>query len=81
MKVQVSYLSVMGWRVVLGEVISKVGAARSPVEVVLILFYPVLEPVEAHVNGFGAALFDRVSEDAVGYLIVSFEGCGWLWMA
>ena len=76
-----SYLSVMCGRVVLGEVVSQVGAARGPEEVVLALFDSVLEPVEAHVYGFGAALLDSVREDAVSDCIVCFEGSGWLGMA
>ena len=65
----------------LGEVVSQVGAARCPEEVVLALFDSVLEPVEAHVDSFGAALFDSVREDAVGDGIVGFEGSWWLGMA
>ena len=64
----------------LGEVITKVSTAWCPIEVELSLFDSILEPVESHVNGLGASLFDCVSENAMGDRVVSFKGCGWLGM-
>ena len=48
---------VFGW-MVLGKVISAVEGAFAPINVVLALANTVADPVEAHVNGFGAALLD-----------------------
>ena len=76
-----SYLLVVLGRVVLGEIVTKVSTAWGPIEVVLALFDSILKPVESHVNGFGAALLDSVSENAMGNRVVSLEGCGWLGMA
>ena len=67
--------------VVFGEVITFVGASRGPVEMVLALADAILEPVEAHVDGFGTALLDCVREDAMGHSVVCFEWCGGLGMA
>ena len=75
-----SYLLVMLSRVVLGEVVTKVSAAGSPVEVELALFDSILEPVEPHVYGFGASLLDCVRENAMGYTVVSLEWGSRLWV-
>ena len=66
--------------VVFGEVVTFVRASWGPAEMALALADAILEPVEAHVYGFGAALFDCVREDAMGNSVVSFEGGGWLGM-
>ena len=42
----------MDGRMVLGLVITNIGAAGFPVDKELFLQCPVLDPVEAHVNGF-----------------------------
>jgi hypothetical protein len=45
----------------LGEVVGEVVAASAPVNVeVVTLLDSVLDPVEAHVDGFGSVLFDGV---------------------
>jgi hypothetical protein len=42
----------------------------------------VMNPVEAHIDGFGVFLFDGViGEDASGGAVVSYNGCGRLGMA
>ena len=46
--------AVMGRRVVLGEVVTKVSAAGFPINEKLALLGAVLDPIEAHVNGFGS---------------------------
>jgi hypothetical protein len=40
-----------------------------------------VEPIKAHVDGFGVALFDSVINDAGSTTVVNLEGCRWLWMA
>ena len=58
MQVSSAHAPVMGRGVVLGRVVGQIGGARAPVDVELALCLTVLEPVEAHVNRFGVALFD-----------------------
>ena len=48
----------MGRIVVLGEVVTEVSAAGFPINEKLALLCAVLDPIEAHVNGFGCFLFD-----------------------
>ena len=50
----------MGRRVVLGEVVTEVSADGFPINEKLALPGAVLDPIEAHVYGFGFFLFDRV---------------------
>jgi hypothetical protein len=42
---------------------------------------PISDPVEAHVDGFGSALFDCTIGDPRGTQVVSLDGGGGLWMA
>jgi len=35
-----------------------------------------VEPIEAHVNGFGTFLLDSVIEDSAGSVVVSLQGHG-----
>jgi len=55
---------------VLGKIVGMVGCARAPIDVELTLFLAVTEPIETHVNGLGAFLFDRVVDDSAGGVIV-----------
>ena len=48
----------------LGEEVGEVVAAFAPMDDVLVLGDAVLDPVKAHVHGFGAALLDGVINDA-----------------
>eukprot|EP00978_Attheya_sp_CCMP212_P030688 scaffold113843_cov57-Attheya_sp.AAC.1 len=41
----------------------------------------ILEPIKAHVDGFGAALFDCVIDNASSTTVVNLKGCRWLGMA
>jgi hypothetical protein len=66
---------------VFGEVVSHVGGAAFPVDNELALADAVADPVEAHVNGFGAFLSDGVIGDAHGILVVGLDGRGRLGMA
>ena len=51
---------------VFAEVIGEVRGSWGPVDVVLALVDSVLEPIEAHVYGLGASLFDLAVGDAGG---------------
>ena len=55
-----------------GEVVGDICVSRGPRDVELALVNTVFEPVESHVNGFWATLFDGAVEDAIGGAVVSF---------
>lgn len=59
----------------LGDVVGKIDCSRLPIDLELVLFYPVAKPIESHVNGFGALLLDSVIDDALGARIVGFDWC------
>ena len=65
----------------LGEVVSQVDSSRCPVDVELVLFNAVVEPVEAHVDGFGSVLPDGGVDNDVGCAIVGADGSGRLRMS
>ena len=67
---------VVGGREMLGVVVRMVFTTRFPVDSKLALSNTVADPIEAHVDGFGAPLFDFVIDDAFGDGIVSLDGCG-----
>ena len=67
--------------VVLGEIVGEVGAATFPENDELALGNSILEPVELHVDCFGADLFDTFVGDAVGGGVGIGDGRGRLWMA
>ena len=68
----------MGWWVVFGEAIGSIKFAFLPIYVKLVLSHAIAYPVEAHINGFGAFLFDCVIYNAIGCCIVSLDGgAGW----
>ena len=71
---------VFGW-MVLGKIIGAVEGAFAPIDVVLALANTVADPVEAHVDGFGAFLFYRIGNDTSGGAVVGLDGGGWLGMA
>ena len=52
-KIGRSHNTVMGRRVVLGELVTEVSSARFPINERLALPGAVLDPIEAHINGFG----------------------------
>lgn len=70
-------LMVLG-RMVLGEIIGKIVTAFLPVDSELALADAIADPVEAHVDGFGAALLDSVVDDAFGTGVVSLDWSGGL---
>ena len=58
---------------VLGEVVRFVAAAGTPVNVELLLFGAVADPVETHVHGFGAFLLNIVVSNAGSCGVVRLE--------
>ena len=65
----------------LGEIIGIILLARAPVDQKLTLVNSVPDPIEAHVNCFGLALFDFVEGQADCHFIVSLNGSGRLRMS
>ena len=49
--VVLSHVLVMGGRMMFCEVVGKIKSCWGPVDVELILFHSILDPVEAHVHG------------------------------
>ena len=71
----------MGWRVVLGEVVSKIGGAWGPIDAKLALFDAVADPIKSHVYGFGAYLFAGTIDNSAGGGVVGGNGCSRLWVS
>jgi len=66
---------------VLGVVIGKIISALLPVDAELALANAVTDPVETHINRFGAALLDGVIDETIGTSIVRLDRRGWLGVA
>ena len=81
MEISGAHLLVMFGAMVFGEVVAEVVFAGLPMDSKLALADAIADPVEAHVDGLGAALFDGVIEDARGTGIVDLDGCDRLWPA
>ena len=58
MQETVAHETVVTGGMVFGMVITEIVGARAPVDEKLALAYSILEPIETHVHGFGAFLFD-----------------------
>jgi hypothetical protein len=80
-KVLGPHLAVMSGRVMFSEAVSQIVSAAAPVDKELALGDAVSDPVEAHVGGFGAALFYSVVGNARGTGVAGLDGSGWLWMS
>jgi hypothetical protein len=63
------------------KIIGPVGGTTTPVDVKLTLADAITDPIETHIDGFGAFLFYRVVGDAGGCSVVSDEDRGRLRMA
>ncbi len=61
---------------VLGEVIGIVVETTAPVDDELAVGDAVFNPVETHVDGFGAALFDGIVGNSGGASIIGLDGGG-----
>ena len=68
----------MGRRIMLGELFAKVGPIGSPVHEELILVFPILDPIEVHVDSFGALLFNGVVGKSFGGGVVDTDRSWWL---
>ena len=77
-----AHLDVVAWWVMLGEVVGEVAGAGGPLDDELALADSVLDPVEAHVVGFGALDAGALVGESVGGRVVSDDwGWSWLFMA
>ena len=68
-------------RMVLRIEVTKVCCSWGPEDMELFLVHAVLDPVEAHVDGFGSYLFAGAVSNSDCGGIVYLDRCGWLWMA
>jgi hypothetical protein len=73
--------TVMGCRMMLGEVVGMIGAAWFPMDLELFLADAVADPVKAHVHGLGAALLDGMVADTGSGAVIGHDGGFWLGMA
>ena len=71
-----SHDTVMGRRVVLGEIVTKVSAAGFPINEKLTLPGAVLDPIEAHIYGFGYFLLYGAICETFGGRVVNAD---WSW--
>ena len=74
MQVSGAHRLVVFGREVFGVVVGQIFVARSPMDTKLTLADTISHPVKAHVDGFGAALFDRVVDDTSGAGVVYLDG-------
>jgi hypothetical protein len=65
----------------LGEVVSTIGFALAPVDLKLALAHSIANPIKTHVDRFGAFLFNGVSDDATGGVVVCRHWSSGLGMA
>ena len=80
-KIAGAHATMVCWRVMFGEVVGEIVGAAAPVDDELALADAVADPVETHVDGLGAALFDGVVYDPGGAVVVYLKGSGGLRMA
>ena len=73
-----SHNKVMGRRVVLGEVVNEVSASGFTINEKLAYPSAVLDPIEAHIDGFGSFLFDCAVGKAFRGRVVDADWSRWL---
>jgi hypothetical protein len=66
----------VGWWVMLGEVVGLIGFTWLPVDNELAMVDPVADSVEAHVHGFESELLDYVVGDGFSAFALCLDGCG-----
>ena len=65
--------SVVRRRMMLGELVTEVGSAGFTLREELLLAFLILDPIEAHVNSFGALLFNGAVGKAFGGGVVNAD--------
>jgi len=73
MEAQSARAPVNGRSKVLRVVVGKIANARLPLDDELAILDAIMEPIETHVNGFRAFLFNSSIEDATGDTVVSCD--------
>ena len=73
-----AHKAVMGRRVVLGGLVTEISVAGFPRNEKLALLGAVLDPIEAHVDGFGYFLFDCAFGEAFSGRVVDTDWSRWL---
>ena len=73
LEILIAHEFVVGWWVVLGEIIGSVSFAGGPIEIELTLCNAIFEPVIAHIKGFGFFHSHLSLQDAGGSGVVSFK--------
>jgi hypothetical protein len=68
-------------RIVFGEVVSQIVRTTAPMDNEVALGNLILNPIEAHVNGFGATLLYSSVCDACSTGVISLDWAWWLGMA
>jgi hypothetical protein len=63
------------------KIVGPICSTPVPVDVELTLAHAIANPIETHVDSFGAFLFDRVVGGAGGGSVVGDNDRGWLRMA
>ena len=75
-----SHDTVMGRRVGLGEIFTEVSADRFPINEKLTLLGAVLDPIEAHIDGFGYFLLYGAICETFSGRVVHADWSWWLWV-
>ena len=73
MKIDRANKFVVSRAVVFCKIVSQISFSWDPIDLELALGTVVLEPVEAHVDGFGSVLLDGVVEDTIGSAVVGLD--------
>ena len=75
-----SHDTVMGRRVVIGEIVTQVSAAVFPIDEKLNLPGAVLDPIEAHIDGFGYFFLNGAVCETFRGRVVNADWSWWLWV-
>jgi hypothetical protein len=80
-QVHATHAAMVCKRMLFGEVIGQIVRATAPMDDELALGHAIAHPIEVHVNGLGATLFDGVVGNASGTGVVGLNGGGRLGVA
>ena len=80
-KISCPHALVMCGGVVFRKIIGQIVGAPPPMDHVLALLHPILDPEEPHVHGFRSPLLDGFVGNSGCADIVGLDGCRWLRMA
>ena len=72
---------VVVWWVVFCVIVPHVVSSWHPIDEELSLLDSILDPIEAHINGFGSFLFDGLVGKASSHCVINLDWGWWLRMA